>query len=122
MFVSISAKKHLVLSFIAGPKMGQKYTFKTDKTVRIGRNESCDIFFSGQSSLSRQQCEIVCSKYDPNDTHITSQTFEPKLQPNETIWILKDGDPSKSKNSTNGNWLFAKNPFPVSDGLKFKAG
>jgi hypothetical protein len=36
--------------------------------------------------------------------------------------VLRDGDPSIGKKSTNGTWLFVDELFPISDGLVFKAG
>jgi len=38
------------------------------------------------------------------------------------IWVLRDGDPATGKKSTNGNWLFVDELFPICDKLVFKAG
>lgn len=35
-------------------------------------------------------------------------------------WQLSDGDGVKK--STNGTWLYAEDPFPIHDGMLFKAG
>tara|TARA_B110000285_G_C15062358_1_gene583095 strand:- start:96 stop:257 length:162 start_codon:yes stop_codon:yes gene_type:complete len=44
------------------------------------------------------------------------------MQPGQGIWVLRDGDPSAGKKSTNGTWLFVDELFPLCDGLVFKAG
>jgi hypothetical protein len=44
------------------------------------------------------------------------------MQKGAGIWVLRDGDPSMKKRSTNGTWLFVDELFPISNGMVFKAG
>ena len=66
--------------------------------VSIGRKESCNVSIKSKL-LSRVQCQI---------TYV------------ENNWVLIDGDGTKQ--STNGTWVFTEKPFPIRNGMIFKAG
>ena len=69
------------------------------KLITIGRNEKCDVVLD-DAMLSKVHS---CIEYDPKDK----------------LFYLHDGD--KSRESTNGTWVFILNPFKITDNFLFKA-
>lgn len=115
----------ITFKFLDGPKMDMSYTFtEFDEIIKIGRMSQCQIKFD-DNSLSRLQCQIEYRLYEENNDFVYYNAVSldglPK-KPGEGIWVLRDGDPSNGKKSTNGTWLFVDELFPICDNLVFKAG
>ncbi|OMJ83356.1 hypothetical protein SteCoe_15759 [Stentor coeruleus] len=88
----------LILKFIDGPKVDQKFKFMPNESpITIGRMSDCTIRFD-DSSLSRYHCLITFNGW----------------------WYMQDGDGKKI--STNGTWLFAEDFYEVYNGMLFKVG
>ena len=66
------------------------------KEISIGRDKKCDFSFPKDKSFSRIQTTFL-------------------FDDDKKEWIIIDG--SKTKNSTNGNWIFGTHSFEVKDQL-----
>eukprot|EP00831_Metopus_contortus_P062361 TRINITY_DN54433_c0_g1_i2.p1 TRINITY_DN54433_c0_g1~~TRINITY_DN54433_c0_g1_i2.p1 ORF type:complete len:175 (+),score=19.97 TRINITY_DN54433_c0_g1_i2:147-671(+) len=97
--VILDEKGQLLLRFIDGPKIDQKFSFSPEKgPVRIGRMSDCEIRFD-DPSVSRYQSNF---KYK------------------EGAWFIEDG--WANSQSTNGTWLYIADNFVLNEGMIFKAG
>ena len=87
----------LCIRFLDGPKIDHEFFFQTHQApIKIGRGTDCEVRID-DNNLSRYQCNI---EYNSR-------------------WLLNDGF---TKTSTNGTWLFAEEPFVLTNGTIFKAG
>ena len=102
-----------------GPKIDKSFSFTTQdcETIKIGRMSQCQIKFD-DNSLSRLQCQIDYETFDHTDLdkYYNAVSVDGQvLAPGQGIWVLRDGDPSTGKKSTNGTWLFVDELFPICD-------
>lgn len=78
--------------------MNYRVFTKKNSPIIIGRGTEASIRLIS-NSLSRIHCRLESIK---------------------NKWHIIDGD--GKKRSTNGTWLYADDPFPIHDGMVFKAG